>query len=168
MHKRNRWMLLTLCGAFLFSTAAAAAETAEAAAGEEIKLQRIEAKDALTMVRTLAGTGRVQIADAYALRIQDTPEKVLLARKIVALVEGTECATDAGARYEVGDGTTVACRALRHTSGNEVMAALRTLAIRRIGLVRAPPLVLVRDRAEKLDAALAKIRELDRAAPKTP
>ncbi len=165
MSKVDRWMLLTFCGALLFSSAAVAAE---GASGEEIKLQRIEAKDALTMVRTLAGTGRVQIADAHALRIQDTPEKILLARKIIELVEGPGCAAEAGARYEVGDGTIVACRALRHTSGNEVMAALRTLAIRRIGVVRAPPTVLVRDRPDKLEAALAKIRELDREAPKTP
>ncbi len=165
MHKLNRWKMLALCALFLGSTATAKAEEARS---EEIKLQRIEAKNALTMVRTLAGTTRVQIADEHTLRIQDSSEKVLLARKIIEMLDGAGCAADAGARFEVGDGTIVACKALRHTSGNEVMAALRTLAIRRIAVVREPPTVLVRDNAEQVEAALALIRELDREAPKTP
>lgn len=164
MHKANRWMLLTLLGVLLVSSARA---TPEEARSEQIQLQSVEARNVLTMVRTIAGTTRVQIADERTLRIESTPETVRLARKVIELTEGAKAAAG-GVKYEVGDGTVVACIALRHASGNAVMAALRTLPLRRIAVVREPPTALVRASAEKVEAALAKIREVDREAPTTP
>lgn len=165
MHKANRWIFLTLCGLSLVGSARA---TSEAVRIEEIKLQRTEAKNVLTMVRTLAGTTRVQIADERTLRIESTPDKVRLARKVIELTEGAQAAAESGVQYEVGDGSIVACVALRHASGDAVMAGLRTLSIRRIAVVREPLTALVRGNAEQVKAALAKIRDLDREPPKAP
>ena len=143
----------------------AAAPAAEVLQTEEIRLQRIDAKGAVTIVRAMAGIRDVEIVDGQTIRIQSSPEKVLLARKVLELAEASEGGEPEVAKYEVGDGTHVAAVALQHAAGHELMVSLRTLGIRSMAFVDSPPIVLVRDSAEQVQAALQLILAWDHAAP---
>lgn len=171
MRATGRRMLLIVCslslvdgGTGLAGETAASAAT-EALRVEEIGLQRIDAKDAVTILRAIAGLREIEVVDARTVRIQSPPEKLLVARKVLELAEGARGSDLEVARYEVGDGTHVAAVALRHASGNEVMGALRTLGIARIAVLDEPPTVVVRDSAEQVQAALQAILARDRTAP---
>lgn len=143
----------------------AAAPAAEVLQTEEIRLQRIDAKDAVTIVRAMAGIREIEVVDGQTIRVQSSPEKVLLARKVLELAEAGKGAEPKVARYEVGDGTHVAAVALQQAGGHELMGSLRTLGIRRMAFVESPPTVLVRDSAEQVQAALQLILAWDQAAP---
>ncbi len=143
MHKVSRRTLLTLLvlASVVAATAAAApmALPSDEARGEEIKLLRLDAKGAVVLLRSIAGVKEVEIVDDKTLRVQGTPDRVLLARKILELTEATGGTADAEGRYDVGDGTIVACAALRESSRNELMTALRELGIsKHRGRQRAP------------------------------
>ena len=171
MHKVSRWTLLTLCSGILASAVAATAAAAptalaaDEARGEEIKLLRLDAKGAVVLLRSIAGVKEVEIVDDKTLRVQGTPDRVHLARKILELTEATGGTADAEGRYDVGDGTIVACAALRESSRNELMTALRELGIGKIAVVNEPPAILVRDSEAQVTAALELIRAKVPAAP---
>lgn len=169
MHRVSRRMLLTLLvlASVVAATAAAApmALPSDEARGEKIQLLRLEAKGAMVLLRSIAGVKEVEIVDDKTLRVQGTPDRVLLARKIVELTEATGGTVDAEGRFDVGDGTIVACAALRESSRNELMTALRELGIRNIAVVNEPPTILVRDSEAQVTAALKLIRAKEPAAP---
>lgn len=142
-----------------------AAPAAEVLQTEEIRLRRIDAEDARTIVRAMAGIREVEIVDGQTIRLRSSAERVLLARKVLELAEASEGGEPEVAKYEVGDGTHVAAVALQHAAGHELMVSLRTLGIRRIAVVESPPTVLVRDSAEQVQAALQLILAKDQAAP---
>ena len=132
---------------------------------EGFRVERVAAQDARLTLRTLAGAGETEIEGEHQIRVRDTPEKLLLVRKIVALLDRADTAAEPSASFEVGDGTTVASFALRHALPNEASRMLMgEIGIRRVATQAKIATVFVRDTPEQVEKALQLLRAFDEAA----
>lgn len=133
---------------------------------EEIRLQRLEAKGALTVLRSIADAKQLEVVDAKTLRIQDSAARILLARQVLELVERADDPANRVASFDAGDGTTVARVVLRHADSGDVLTAVRNQGVDRIAVLDGLATVVLRDNAEKVKAALERVRMLDGEVPK--
>lgn len=153
-------LLLTLCAAL---AAAAAAETPSPVT-EEIALARLDPRDVMTALRSMAGTRRIEAVDEHTLRITDTPATIELARLVVDLAENPDTLGEA-AVHTLADGSALVCVALRHASIRDAMTALRAeVAVKRVAGNDTLASVMVRDTPAQVAASLAVLRRLDAAA----
>ncbi len=167
MLRAHRRMLGIVCSSLVLSGAAAATdEIGKGNVTETLKVERIEARDALVALRSLAGNREVEILDAHTLSVRDTPEKLQLARSIVALIDRQDSAEAASTVRDQNDGTTLASIVLRRATLAEAMVVLRSeVAIRRFATFEDISTVLVRDSPEQVAKAIDRLAALDLAAP---
>ncbi len=164
-------LLVILIGVLIAFAVAATATTqsvaveglpAEEPRTEELKIERLAAKDALVAVRSLAGIREIEVRDLHTLSIHDTPAKLLLARQVVELLDHPKSSSPLQVVRDVGDGTTLASYALRATSARDAMRMLMgKIGIRRVTAVAENETVLFRDTREQVEAALALLDDFD-------
>jgi len=132
---------------------------------EGFRIERIAAQEARLSLRTLAGAAEIEIEGEHQIRVRDTPERLLLVRKIIALLDRADTAAEPSASLEVGDGTVVASFALRHALPNEASRMLMSeIGIRRVSTSPKIATVLGRDTPEQAEKALQLLRASDEAA----
>ncbi len=158
----RRMIVLAAAGIFVCGTAVAGEEKRT----EVLRIERVAAKQAVVALRVMVGAGEIEVVDPHTLSVHDTPEKLLLARKIAELLDRSDSAANAVTIYEVGDGTTVASIVVRYASPARAMRMLmREIGIRKVATVEETSTVLVRDSAEQVEKALKLIRDFDIQAP---
>lgn len=158
----RRIVALAAAGIFVCGSAVAGEEKRT----EEIRIERVAAKQALVALRVMAGAGEIEVVDPHTLSVHDTPEKLLLARKIAEMLDRPDSTANPFAVYDVGDGTTVASIVVRYASPARAMRMLMSeIGIRKVASVEEISTVLVRDSAEQVEKAIELIRDFDRQAP---
>jgi hypothetical protein len=126
-------------------------------------LTQIAARDAATLLRTIAGTKNISGVDDSTIVIRDTPENLDLATAVVGMAD-TSGATSPEGRLAVSDDTVIASVALEHASARDVMLALRTqVQIARIATLGEKK-VFLRDTDSQITAALKVISDLEASA----
>ena len=159
----SRRFLLTLviaCAACLVGTAHAADEPAQ---DQTFHLENIEAKDAFTVLRSIADTRKLSDVDEHTIVVRDTPENLALVSEVLRMADSA--GDTAEESLPVSDGTVITAVALRHASAQDVLTTVRKeVRIRRIATV-GEARVLLRDTEEKVQAALEVIRRLEGASP---
>ena len=156
MLRAHRRILGIACRSLVLAGAATATdEVSKGTFTETLKVERIEARDALVALRSLAGNREVEILDAHTLSVRDTAEKIQLAQSIVALIDRQDSAEAASAVRDQNDGTTLASIVLRRATLAEAMVVLRSeVAIRRFATFEDISTVLVRDSPEQVAKAM--------------
>jgi type II secretory pathway component GspD/PulD (secretin) len=125
-----------------------------------LTLKELKPEDALGMLRVMVDARRLSMGDEHSVGITDRPATIELARKLIEMVEDPR--QEAPRRLEIGDGTVIASVRLRHAPVGDVGSALRAKAdVARIAMNVPLSTVVVRDSPERIEAALALIRELD-------
>lgn len=129
---------------------------------QRFDLRGIEAKDAATLVRTIAGIRTLRIPDEKTLVIQGTADELALVTALLEMAETPGNASGAE-RLAVSDGSVVVGLLLERAAPEDVMRALRTeVKIARIA-ASADGRMFLRDTEAQIDAALALIRTLEAA-----
>jgi hypothetical protein len=152
--------LAIACAACVVSTARAADEVARE---QTFHLENVEAKDALTILRSIADTRKVSYVDEHTIAVQDTPENLALVSAVVRVADTAGDTADESP-IPASDGTVITVVDLRHASSLDVLRALRKeLQIRRIATL-GESRVFLRDTESQTQAALEVIRRLDGAS----
>ena len=134
---------------------------AEVAAAAELKLQTVPARDAMTVLRAVAGVRHLEIVDEHALATTDGAEAVAVATAVIEAIEHPSAVTAEIPTRALGDGSALASVLLDRASPSEVLTALRKLRIAHIAVLSQPAVVTLRDTPEKLMLALDAVRELE-------
>ena len=156
----SRRFLLTLVIASaicLVSTARAADKPAQ---GQTFHLENIEAKDALTIVRTITNTTKISDVDEHTFTVRDTPENLALVSAVVRMADATGDTADESP-LPADDGTVITAVALRHALALDVLKTLRKeVRVARIATL-GEKMVFLRDTESQTQAALEVIRRLE-------
>jgi type II secretory pathway component GspD/PulD (secretin) len=153
--------LVIACAACFVGTARAADEPAQ---DQTFNLENVEAKDALTILRSIADTRKVSYVDEHTIVVQDTPENLALVSAVVKMADAAGDTADESP-LPVSDGTVITAVVLRHASAKDVLIALRReVQIRRIATL-GEARVIFRDTESQTQAALEVIRRLEGASP---
>lgn len=151
--------LAIACAACFVSAARAADEPAQ---DQTFHLENIEAKDALTVLRSITDTRKISAADEHTITVRDTPENLALVSEVVRRADAAGDTADKSP-LPVSDGTVITAVDLRHASSKDVLIALRREAqIRRIATV-GEARVIFRDTESQTQAALEVLRRLEGA-----
>ncbi|MEO8195265.1 MAG: hypothetical protein ABI689_00940 [Thermoanaerobaculia bacterium] len=167
MPETRRAMLGIACSWILCASAVAATdEKRDEMRTEELRVERIGAQDALLAVRTIAGVREIEVHDLHTLSIHDLPDKLLLARWVVELLDHPRSVSRLHGARKVDEETMIASFALRQTSARDAMRLLMSrIAIRKVAAVEANETVVFRDTREQGKAAFDLLDEFDRTAP---
>jgi hypothetical protein len=151
--------LFLACGACL----AAAGHPAEEASQEAtFDLTAIAAKDAATLVRTIAAIRTLRIPDDNTLVVEGTADDLALVTALLQMAETPGDASGAN-RLAVSDGSVVVGLVLEHATPADVMRALRTeVKIARVTASESGRMFL-RDTEPQIEAALALVQRMEGA-----
>jgi hypothetical protein len=160
MSRKLPLVLLLACGAWL----GVAVHAAEEEAGQEatFELTGIEAKDAATLVRTIAGIRELRLPDEKTLVIQGTADDRALVTSLLDMAAAPGGAASAE-RLPASDGSVVVAVLLERAAPADVMTALRQLRVARVVAMEDGRMFL-RDTEGQIEAALALVGKLDGAA----
>ena len=140
----------------------APALAAEEAVTADLSLERLQATDALVMLRSLTGSRGLQVVDEHTLKVTDSAATVELVKAVLDVAEHPSDSSDAAPTRELADGSVVVCVHLQHASVKDVAMALRKeMGVKRLAMEMELSTVMVRDTPERVDSALAVIRRLD-------
>lgn len=151
-----------------WATQSAAPEVlaAEEKRTEEIQVERIEAAHALLAVRSIAGTREIEVRGLHTLSIHDTPGKLLLARRVVELLDHGRSVSHLHGASRADEETMIASYALRDTTARDAMRMLMgRIAIRKVAAIEENATVVFRDTVDQVKAAFDLLEEFDRVAP---
>ena len=128
-----------------------------------VDLGSTKAHEVVTLLRIL-DLRDMNVVDEHNVAICDTPDRLQLVEPFLDMIK--RAATDSGEAIPVypvvADGTVIAVVRLHRASPKEVSTALRRqVQIRRFAMVMEPPLVILRDTKEQIEAALGIVRAMD-------
>lgn len=145
----------------LVALGAVPAPGAEVVTAAELKLQTVPARDAVTVLRALAGVRDLEIVDEHTLASTDGADVVAVA---TAVLESIEHPSSVGVEIptrKLGDGSALASVRLERAAPSEVLSALRKLRIAHLAVLSQPAVVALRDTPEKMQLALDAVREME-------
>jgi limonene-1,2-epoxide hydrolase len=123
-------------------------------------LNHATSPDAATVLRTITGVRKFEVADDHILTVRDTRENLELAAAVVKMLDTTDDTADT-TTLPAGDGLVIAAVVLDRVSSEEVMGALRReLRIARIATA-GEKRVFLRDTDSQIQAALKVIGRLE-------
>jgi type II secretory pathway component GspD/PulD (secretin) len=155
-------VLSSLVAVALFAAPATADEPTVTTETAEIALHQLEARGALTLLRTIANTRGLKLIDDRTVAVTDSPEVVALAKSVVDLAENPSELAGEVTTHTAPDGSVIASVRLQHAALTDVGKALRTeVSISRMAFNDAMSTVVVRDTPEQVQAALDVIRRLE-------
>jgi hypothetical protein len=149
--------LLLGCASVILVEAATAAEHA----AWELRLQTLSAREAVPVLRSLAGLGDLEIVDERTLRTGAAAEAVAVAKAVIAALENPGDAAVVLRGEALPDGSALASVRLRRASTTEVMTALRRLRVTNLAASSRSATVAIRDTPGQVEAALQAIRALE-------
>jgi len=156
--------LVIACAACFVSAVCAADEMEQDPQDQTFHLENVEAKDALTVLRSITDTRKISAVDEHTITVRDTAENLALVSEVVKRADAAGDTVDESP-LPVSDGTVITAVALRQASSMEVLKALRNeVRIRRIATV-GEARVIFRDTESQTQAALEVIRRLEGANP---
>lgn len=156
---RSLMALLALILSLPGSSAGQAGDSS-AVSTSEFQLKHAGARDMATILRTIAGTRQFEIPSERVIRITDTTEVLELSKQLVTALDSPAPGT---VTLPTGDSQVVVFR-LHHARPADAMKALRTvLQVSKIAVQQEPPVVIIRDTAEKNKSAQALLEIVDRA-----
>lgn len=130
-------------------------------ASAEIRLQRLKSKDALVIVRAIAAPQRLGDVDEHTIWIEGTEASLALARRVVERIDRPMAPDVSAVTEHLADGTVIAWVRLPKPSLREAMAAVRRLHLQRFGGLEEPRILVMRDTAAQIEAALRVVRALE-------
>lgn len=154
----------SLVAVTLLAAPAAADEPTATTETAEIALHQLEARGALTLLRTIANTRGpgLKLIDEHTVAVTDSAEVVALAKSVVELAENPSDLAGEVTTLAAPDGSVIAAVRLQHAALADVAKALRVeVSIKRFALNEALSTVVVRDTPEQVEAALDVIRRLE-------
>lgn len=123
-------------------------------------LSHATSRDAATVLRTIVGVKKFEIADDHTIAVRDTRENLELVTAVVKMLDTTGDTADT-TPLPAGDGSVIAAVALDRASSVEVMDVLRReLRIARIATVGEKK-VFLRDTDSQIQAALKVIGRVE-------
>lgn len=149
--------LLVLC-AVSMAPALSAEETVTA----DLSLARLQAMDAIVILRSLTGSHGLQVVDEHTVKVTDSAATVELVKVVLDVAEHPSDASDTVPTRELADGSVVFCVRLQHAPVKDVAQALRKeVRVTRLAIEMELATVMVRDTPERAASALEVIRRLD-------
>ena len=129
----------------------------------DLALKKIEAMDALQLVRSMARVrGRLEVVDEHTIRVTDNAETIAVVRLVIEAVEDSNAAAEKIPTRSLADGSAIACVCLEHASVFDVMMTLRKeVNIANVAVIARPPIVVVRDTPAQVDSALSVILRME-------
>ena len=120
-------------------------------------LQHMTARDAATVVRTIAGIRELTAPDDRTIEVTATEGSIQLAAELLSALDAPK--VEPSQTFTTGDETVVSVIPLRNISPSEAMAALREIKIQRVSATGKPAVVVVRDTAEQVELAVEALDE---------
>jgi type II secretory pathway component GspD/PulD (secretin) len=140
----------------------APALAAEETVTADLSLQRLQAEDALVILRSLTGSRGLQVVDEHTIKVTDSAETVELVKVVLDVAEHPSDSSATVPTRELADGSVVVCVRLQHAPVKDVAQALRKeVRLTRLAMEMELATVMVRDTPERVASALAVIRRLD-------
>lgn len=169
-------MLRNVLVHLFLAIAVAGIAAAEAAAGSSpevemlhVELKNVNSREAVTVIRAIVGIETIETVDERNIKVTDSSEHLATVKAVVELVDvkpGQEPAVET-IRVE-SDQTEIARSMLQSPIYREVMTALREqIQAKHIAVVQDPPLVILRDSPEKVQAAKRLIKSMQETVVKT-
>lgn len=125
----------------------------------------LDARGLATAMRSIAGRIEVEFGDEPNLTVRAPRATLELCREIAALVNKDERQS----RLDLPDGSRIVAVRLANADAAEVLTVLRAAVNpARLAVNTSPPLIMVRDTAEKAERALELLNSLDRHAASEP
>jgi hypothetical protein len=125
---------------------------------QRFTLQHMKARDAATVLRTIAGIRQLTAPDDHSLEIVGAETPIQLSAELMRALDTPD--VTASQSFTTGDDTVVAVIPLGHVSPADAMMALRKLSLQRIATSLEPDVVVVRDSAEQVAIAIATIDDM--------
>lgn len=151
--------------AIVFVIASTACITSIAYPSEETQvvtfnLSHATSRDAATVLRTIVGVRKFEVADDHTITVRDTRENLELVTAVVKMLDTTDDTADT-TPLPAGDGSVIAAVVLDRASSVEVMDVLRReLRIARIATA-GEKRVFLRDTDSQIQAALKVIERVE-------
>jgi type II secretory pathway component GspD/PulD (secretin) len=128
-----------------------------------LQLTQIEAKNAATLLRTIADVKKLRAVDEHTIVVSGTAEELDAAAAVVRIADVSE-ARAADERFTAGDGAVIIGVKLENAFTVDVMQALRMqLRIARLATL-GEKRIFLRDTEKQIAAALEVISDLDSPA----
>jgi len=149
--------------AFVFASIACITSIAYPAEETQVltfTLSHATSREAATVVRTIVGVKKFEVADDHTIMIHDTQKNLDLAAAVVKMLDTTDETADT-TPLPAGDGSVIAVVVLDRASSVEVMHALRQeLRIARIATL-GEKRIFLRDTDSQIQAALKAIERIE-------
>jgi hypothetical protein len=146
--------LLLLATSFTHPLAASEGETA----ARRLTFERLEAPEAMTLLRTLLEMKQLEMRGTHELEARDVPARLDLAQEVLAAVHaapGPEPQT-----LETDDETVIVVIPLGTVGARDAMYAMRGLQVARIVPLTSLNVMVIRDSVERTKAAVEHLQGL--------
>lgn len=152
--------MLALAAVGLLSSNASAQEASR------FELQNVNARDAVTALRVIAGTKQAEVVGEKTLIVTDNEAGLRVVANVLRLYDVKTGVSPAVSSFEVVPGESVVTRIMLHNiTAPEAMTALRReLSVKNVAASMSPSLILIRDTPEKCKASKKLIESMETAA----
>ena len=131
----------------------------------EFELVSVRLPDAMTVLRSIAGTRQLRPTGDRSLLVTDTPYRLEVAEKVIQMIDGLSPDESGFESFTLPAGNAViATMRLRDVDARDAMDALRILRIARIAPCCADALMVIRDSPDQIEAARRLVQVLERVS----